>query len=188
MERIYTIGHSNIQVSQFVDLLQTSKIEVVVDVRSRPFSEYAAQFNRGRIEHSLSTNNIKYVYMGDLVGGKPQDPIFYDRHGYVRYDTIAESASFKVGISRLMKGIVLYRVALMCSEEDPTNCHRRLLIGKVLKEREIDVLHIRKGGIIQTEEYLRTTEAQFQPDLFGHQAKPLWRSAKPVLVKRRSAL
>ena len=175
---IYTIGHSNIPISHFVALLQTFKIAVVVDVRSRPFSEYAAQFNRGRIEQSLSTNNIKYVYMGDLVGGKPKELIFYDREGYARYDTIAESASFQTGISRLIKGITLYRIVLMCSEEDPTNCHRRLLIGRVLQEREVDVLHIRKGGIIQTEKDVNTT--RIQPDLFGNQVVTPWRSAQPV--------
>ena len=99
------------------------------------------------------------------------------------YDRLAESPAFQTGISRLMKGIVLYRVALMCSEEDPTNCHRRLLIGKVLREREVNVLHIRKRGIIQTEEDLNTTKARPQPDLFNHQAEPSWRSAEPVLTK-----
>jgi len=69
----------------------------------------------------------------------------------------------------------------MCSEEDSTDCHRRLLIGKVLRERGVDVLHIRKGGTIQTEKDLNTTEIQLQSDLFGNQATPPWRSAQPVL-------
>ena len=182
MKHIYTVGHSNIPISQFVDLLATSKIAVVVDVRSRPFSKYASQFNRDLINQTLSANNLIYVYMGDLLGGKPEDRKYYDRGGHVMYDHIAESASFQTGISRLMKGIALYRVALMCSEEDPTNCHRRLLIGRVLREREVNVLHIRKGGIIQTEEDLNTTQ-QPQPDLFGYQVDPPWRSAEPVLTK-----
>ena len=178
---IYTVGHSNIQVSQFINLLQPFKIAVVVDVRSRPLSKYATQFNKDQIRQTLSTDNIMYIYMGDLIGGKPKEGIFYDREGYVRYDTIAESASFQTGISRLMKGITGYRIVLMCSEEDPTDCHRRLLIGKVLREREVNVLHIRKGGIIQTEKDLNTTEIQLQSDLFGNQATLPWRSAQPVL-------
>ncbi|MDO9530291.1 MAG: DUF488 domain-containing protein, partial [Syntrophales bacterium] len=145
MKYIYTVGHSNIPISQFVDLLATSKIAVVVDVRSRPFSKYASQFNRDLINQTLSANNLIYVYMGDLLGGKPEDRKYYDRGGYVMYDYMAESASFQTGISRLIKGTALYRVALMCSEEDPTNCHRKLLIGKVLREQGIHVLHIRKG-------------------------------------------
>ncbi len=178
---IYTIGHSNISVPQFLDLLQTFKIEVVVDVRSRPYSKYATQFGKDQIHQALSTDNIMYVYMGDLIGGKPKEEIFYDYKGYVMYDRLAGSASFQTGISRLIKGIALYRVALMCSEEDPTNCHRRLLVGRVLREREVDVLHNRKGGIIQTEKDLNTTEIQIQPDLFGNQVASSWRSAQPVL-------
>ncbi len=69
----------------------------------------------------------------------------------------------------------------MSSEEDPTDCHRRLLIGRVLRERGVDVLHIRKGGTIQTEKDLNTTEIQLQPDLFGNQVAPPWRSVQPVL-------
>jgi len=180
---IYTVGHSNIPTSQFVDLLQIFKVAVVVDVRSRPFSKYASQFNRDLIRQSLVENNIIYVYMGDLIGGKPEAEEFYDCNGYVMYDHLAESPAFQTGISRLMKGIALYRVALMCSEEDPTNCHRRLLIGKVLREQEVNVLHIRKGGIIQTEEELNTTKARLQADLFGHQVDSPWRSAVPVLTK-----
>ena len=188
MKYIYTVGHSNVPISQFVDLLQTFKIAVVVDVRSRPFSKYATQFNKDLIRQSLVENNIIYVYMGDLLGGKPEDKKYYNRGGYVMYDRLAESPSFQTGISRLMKGIALYRVTIMCSEEDPTNCHRRLLIGKVLMEREVNVLHIRKGGIIQTEEDLNTTKAQLQPGLFDHQVDPSWRSVGPVLDKGITSL
>ena len=70
--------------------------------------------------------------MGNLIGGMPQDRKYYDENGFVKYDALANSTPFKTGISRLKKGVGLYRTALMCSEENPTNCHRRLLIGKVL--------------------------------------------------------
>lgn len=176
---IYTVGHSNIQASEFISLIKAFKIEVVVDVRSRPYSKHAAQFNKNEIQQSLSENNLSYLYLGNLVGGKPQEKEFYDNEGYVTYDRLAASPSFQTGISRLMKGIDLYRIVLMCSEEDPTNCHRRLLIGKVLREQDIEILHIRKEGIIQTEKDI--AGIQFQPDLFGKQVNPPWRSAQPVL-------
>ena len=180
---IYTVGHSNIQVDEFIGLIKAFKIEVVVDVRSWPYSKYATQFNKDEIHQSLSVNNITYLYMGNLVGGKPQEREFYDNEGYVKYDRLAASPSFQTGISRLMKGISLYRIALMCSEEDPTHCHRRLLISRVLNEQGIEVLHIRKEGIVQTEKDM--AGIQFQPDLFGKQDVPLWRSSKPVLYKNK---
>lgn len=117
--------------------------------------------------------------MGNLVGGKPQEREFYDNEGYVKYDRLAASPSFQTEISRLMKGIGLYRIVLMCSEEDPTNCHRRLLIGRVLKKQGIEVLYIRKEGIVQTEKDM--AGIQFQPDLFGKQDASLWRSSRPML-------
>jgi len=180
---IYTVGHSNIQVSEFIGLIKAFMIEVVVDVRSRPYSKYAAQFNKNEIHKFLSANNIIYLYLGNLVGGKPQEREFYDNEGYVKYDRLAVSPSFQTGISRLMKGIDLYWIVLMCSEEDPTNCHRRLLIGRVLNEQGIEVLHIRKEGIVHTEKDM--AGIQFQPDLFGKQDAPLWRSSKPVLYKNK---
>lgn len=186
MKTIYTVGHSNIPVSQFINLLQTFKIEVVVDVRSRPFSKYASQFNGDQIRRSLIDNNMLYVYMGNLVGGKPEAEEFYDCNGYVMYDRLAESPLFQTGISRLIEGCALYRVALMCSEEDPTNCHRRLLIGKVLRKRDVIVLHIRKRGTVLTEEDLDTDKAQLQNDLFNYQTEPLWRSVEPVLPQKRN--
>jgi len=180
---IYTVGHSNIQASEFFSLIKAFKIEMVVDVRSRPYSKYATQFNKDEIHKFLSVNNITYLYMGNLVGGKPQERGFYDNEGYVRYDRLADSASFQTGISRLIKGIDLYRIVLMCSEEDPANCHRRLLIGRVMKEQGIEVLHIRKESIVQSEKDM--AGIQFQPDLFGKQDVPLWRSSKPVLYKNK---
>ncbi len=182
-KNIYTIGHSNIQISEFVELLNTVKIKVVVDVRSRPFSKYAPQYNKNQIHSFLSEHNIMYLYMGNLIGGMPQDKKFYDHNGFVKYDCLANSASFKTGISRLIKGVDLYRTALMCSEENPTNCHRRLLIGKVLKRHGIKALHIRKDGIVQTENDFNKTKIPFQTDLFGKHLNPKWRSVKPVLKK-----
>ena len=177
MKLIYTVGHSNVQISQFINRLQPFKIAVVVDVRSWPYSKYATQFNKDQICQALPTDNIRYVYMGDLIGGKPKDREYYDRGGYVMYDQLADSTSFQTGISRLMKGIALYQVALMCSEEDPTDCHRRLLIGRVLRERGVDVLHIRKEGIVQTEKDLNTTKTQL--NLFDDHVTPPWRSVHP---------
>jgi len=180
---IYTVGHSNIQISEFIGLIKAFKIEVLVDVRSWPYSKYATQFNKNEIHQSLSVNNITYLYMGNLVGGKPQEREFYDNEGYVKYDRLSASPSFQTGISRLMKGIGFYRIVLMCSEEDPTYCHRRLLIGRVLNEQGIEVLYIRKEGIVQTEKDM--AGIQFQPYLFGKQDAPLWRSSKPVLYKNK---
>jgi uncharacterized protein (DUF488 family) len=67
---------------------------------------------------------------------------------------IADSPDFRSGLERLLNWIERFRVALMCSEENPMNCHRRLLVGRVLSNAGGEVLHIRADGSIQTEEQI----------------------------------
>jgi uncharacterized protein (DUF488 family) len=119
-------------------------------VRSVPYSRYASQFNKSNIQKVLPANGIKYLFLGKELGGRPQDPRFYDSEGNVLYSKIAESPCFTEGIERLTRSIRKYQVAIMCSEENPDHCHRRLLIGEILTGKAIQVLHIRKNGTIQS--------------------------------------
>ncbi len=173
---IYTIGHSNQDVESFIELLKRNSIEVVVDVRSSPYSKYASQFNKSEIQKVIQSNWIKYLFMGQEIGGKPADTQFYDSEGYVLYSHIAESPEFIEGVQRLLKGIKQYRVALMCSEENPETCHRRLLIGRVLSDHGVDVLHIRSDSSIQAEEDFSSA----QQSIFNEDNRA-WKSTRPVL-------
>ena len=156
---IYTIGHSNHPLEIFLNLLSRYQIEVMADVRSSPYSSaYISHFNKETIAHSIRTKGIKYLFLGDMVGGQPRDEEFYDGDGYVLYGRLAESTEFQNGIARIISGIERYRVALLCAEEDPTKCHRRLLIGRVLREDGVNVLHIRGDGRVQTEEEVALEE------------------------------
>ncbi len=174
---IYTIGHSNQDVAAFIGLLKHNSIEVVVDVRSRPYSRYASRFNKKEIQRDIRSNDMKYIFMGKEIGGKPADQKFYDPDGYVLYSSIAESPIFIEGIDRLLIGIKQYKIALMCSEENPEYCHRRLLIGRVLSDHGVDVLHIRSDGSIQAEEAFNDAQQSF----FDQDNRGDWKSAKPVL-------
>ncbi len=151
---IYTIGHSKHSAEVFIELLKKYRIEVLVDVRSRPYSKLVPQFNKDNLKASLMANRIKYLFLGKELGGLPDEPEFYDANGYVIYSRIAESEAFRKGISRLENGITKYRVGIMCSEENPSGCHRRLLIGRVLGKQGVTVLHIRSSGDLQTDEGL----------------------------------
>lgn len=187
---VYSIGHSNHSFPVFLDLLKQSSIEVLVDVRSHPYSKYAPEFGSGKIEKLLMHNEIKYLFMGTVLGGRPTEDEFYDEEGYVLYTRLAASIAFQKGISRLERGIRQYLVAIMCSEEDPKECHRRLLIGRVLAKKGITVLHMRGSGVLQTEEELTTEERSSQPEvtqlgLFGAQEANGWKS---TLGFRRSGL
>lgn len=147
---LFTIGHSNHSLPFFLALLQRHAITVVVDVRSAPYSRYVSHFNKSDIEQALRAAGLHYIYMGDVIGGKPAENSFYDDGGRVRYDLLARSGPFQAGLDRLAKGLARgWRIALMCAEEDPGKCHRHLLIaGALEKKRQIPVWHVRADGTL----------------------------------------
>ena len=181
---IYTVGHSNVSQEAFIALLEQHGIEVLVDVRSAPYSKYVPHFNGDALKQAVVRAGIKYLYLGRELGGKPREPRFYDSEGHVRYDLIAESPQFQEGIERLLRGIREHRVALMCNEEDPHECHRRLLVGRVLTARGVAVLHIRGDGRIQPEAELAEAERKDAPAdvqqefAFAAREKPEWKSTR----------
>ncbi len=184
---VWTVGHSNHAIETFLDLLAQHQIAVVVDVRSSPYSRYADHFNREALPHPLAARSIRYLFLGDLIGGRAEGDEFYDEQGYVLYGKVAESPRFGDGIARLSDGITRYRVALMCGEEDPTECHRRLLIGRVLRSRGVEVVHIRGDGRLQTEDEL-AAEEEFQKtkgqlSLFEMEGPDEWKSTRSVLPR-----
>jgi len=188
---IFTIGHSNHSLEVFINLLKSHKIDVLVDVRSKPFSRFSPQFNKEGLEKAVKAGGIKYLFMGRELGGRPQDSEFYDNYGFVLYSRIAESPLFHEGIDRLINGIKTYRVAVMCGEENPVNCHRRLLVGRVLANRGVSVRHIRGDGRIQDEDELAQEEyqskgEQAQLSLFEPKEVPEWKSTQSVLPRKKA--
>lgn len=140
---IYTIGHGNRRKDDFIALLKKYDIDYLVDVRTTPYSRFNEHFNQRNIQQSLGDCNINYVFMGDTLGGRPSDPSCYDETGKVDYNILQAKDFFKQGIVRLItaneKNI---KIALMCSESNPCDCHRSKLIGRVLSEHKIKVVHI----------------------------------------------
>lgn len=193
---VYTVGHSNITTEEFLQLLSMHSIQVVVDVRSSPYSRFASHFNQAPLRKNLRQNGLHYLFMGDAIGGVPQAPQFYDNEGHVLYGKIAATEAFQSAIGRLLQGLKTYRIALMCGEEPPEGCHRHNLIARVLRERRVRVLHIRGNGKLEDDEdvsrrnRLGTKDNPDQYTLFGEAPAPEeeWRSAKPVRVSRQPDL
>ena len=178
---IFSIGHSNHPFEKFVALLKQNNVEVVVDTRSQPYSKYAPQYSSGSIEALLKKEGIDYLFLGRELGGRPQETEFYDSEGYVLYWKLANAPKLREGVQRLEEEATTRRVAIMCSEEDPTCCHRRLLVGKVLSGRGTELEHIRSDGRIQSENEL--VPAERQNDLFNFSEKAVWRSIRSVLQR-----
>ena len=166
---------------KFAGLLKEHGIELLADTRSRPYSRYAPHFNARDIETTMAGAGIGYLFLGLELGGRPEEEEFYDAEGRVDYALIEKSRLFLDGIHRLEKEIQEQRVALLCSEEDPSGCHRRLLVGRALSERGIAVRHIRGDGSVQEE----GETASNQPTLFPETEVNVRKSIRSVLRRRR---
>jgi uncharacterized protein (DUF488 family) len=150
MVDVFTIGHSNYPVDDFVDLLRRASVNAVADVRSVPFSRRSPQYNRRALESSLKEQGIEYRFFGKALGGRPSDPKLYVG-GTADYEAMAQTDNFKNGVDRVLKGASKHRLALMCSEQDPIECHRCLLIGRALSELDARVQHILPDGTCQSQ-------------------------------------
>ena len=186
MPTIYTIGHSNHGLPEFLALLAEQRIEVLVDVRSRPYSTYTPHFAAQALQAAVAGAGYRYLFLGRELGGRPEGDEYYDDSGRVDYARVACSSLFRSGIERLHAGIARYRVALLCAEEDPTGCHRRRLVGRVLAEEGVAVQHIRGDTTVKTEAEIAAAEAPAAPtnqlSLFGEMEQPVeWKSIRSVL-------
>jgi uncharacterized protein (DUF488 family) len=178
----YSLGHSNHPIEIFLSLLETHQIGVLVDVRSYPFSRHAPQFDRPTLSIQVAKTGSKYLYLGKELGGGPEDGRYYDENGYVLYSEWARSTLFLTGIDRLVEGVTRFRIAILCSEENPSQCHRRLLITPILIQRGIEVLHIRGDATLECETDLLRRDKQ--PSLFTSSEGVLWKSLRSVSPKR----
>ncbi|MBS2000774.1 MAG: DUF488 domain-containing protein [Candidatus Obscuribacterales bacterium] len=162
---LYSIGHSNVPIDKFIELLKEHNIQVVVDVRSYPFSKYATHFNYDTIQPALKNASIKYLYLGKELGGMPKGQEFYDLDGNLVYARVANTKEFQEAIARLVRGARTHTIALMCGEENPAGCHRRHLLGPALKQQQLELLHIRAGGQVQSESDLENLENPVEESL-----------------------
>ncbi len=168
---ILTIGHGNRSLEEFFGLLNKYEISYLIDVRTNPFSKYNQHFNRKELEISSQYFGIKYLFFGDDLGGKPKDRSCYDDKGHVLYSEVVKKDFFIRSVDRLItannKNI---RVACMCSESNPCDCHRTKMIGEYLDTKNIKMMHIDKKGILksQTEVMNELTGGRNPVDMFGN--------------------
>ena len=146
---IFTIGHSNHSPTEFIALLRRHNVDEVVDVRSAPYSRYTSQFNLGPLENALETAGVAYTFLGGELGGRPADRSCYDASGRVLYERIADTDMFEDGLAYLIRNADERRMAIMCTEKEPLDCHRTLLVAKALVERCIEVEHILADGSLE---------------------------------------
>jgi len=173
---ILTIGHSTLPYERFLSLLRQASITAIADVRTAPFSRHFPHFNRDVLRNELRQDDIAYVFLGEELGGRPKGKRFFC-DGVADYEQMAKTEAFTRGLDRVIGGAKKYRIAMMCSEHDPMDCHRCLLVGRALHERGASVLHILSGGQIvdhrQIEDKLMEMSGKNDIDLFEPPAKRL---------------
>jgi len=143
---LYTIGHSNAKIERFLALLTQQQIEVLVDVRSRPYSRYCPHFNRTSLSTSLPQAGIEYRYLGDRLGGRPTDAMFHGPDGTVDYERLAQAPFYRDGLESLKEAAASARMAIMCAEADYRKCHRYWLITRSLLAQGVEVQHLLHSG------------------------------------------
>lgn len=164
---IYTIGYGSRSISEFIDVLQQYEISYLIDVRSVPHSAYKKEFSKKPLANELEQQGIRYVFMGDLLGGKPDDDSCYI-NGIVDYERVKETEFFRRGIERLHAAFSQQqRVALMCAEEKPEHCHRTKLVSVTLTDEDLPVVHIDENSEEMTQEQIIDRITGGQMDLFG---------------------
>ncbi len=174
---VLTIGHSNHPWTLFRDVLREHGVQRLVDVRSAPYSRFAPQFNREALAAELEAVGIAYGYAGDYLGGRPTDPTCYFNRSLpegkanylelVDYREVAQREWFKRGLDRVVERARESTTAILCSEEDPARCHRHHLIARELRQRGVEVRHIRAEAPL---EFPSETDDRIERERGGQQA------------------
>ena len=167
---LFTVGHSTHEMEELVRLLLSHGVTAVGDVRSHPFSRRSPQFNRENLVPALKDKGIDYVFLGQELGGRSEDPQHYV-DGKVYYRLVADSDRFREGVERVVKGIKRYSIALLCAEKDPLFCHRMILVCRYLRKLGPQIGHIHGDGSLETqqaaEERLLSMLNLNQPSMFS---------------------
>jgi len=173
MGQLFTIGYSGTPIDRFVSLLVSHKIEVLCDVRSVPYSRVRPEFSRRELKQSVNQAGIKYHFFGDALGARPKERSVYVG-GQAVHNLIAQTSFFQAGLDRLKKGASDHNLVLLCSEKDPIECHRAILVCRHLPEIKSAISHIHINGRVETQE-------QFEDRL----VKIHNRQSVPLLGERR---
>jgi len=173
---VLTIGHSTHSWERFIALLRSANATAVADVRTSPYSRLYPHFNRDDLREELRLDGISYVFLGKELGGRPSERRFFCE-GVADYERMAQASEFSKGLDRVIEGAKKYRIALMCSERDPLDCHRCLLVGRALAERGVRVRHILDNGSVvgqdEIEDKLLELSGRNTDDFFAPRAERL---------------
>ncbi|MCB5265639.1 MAG: DUF488 domain-containing protein [Candidatus Cloacimonetes bacterium] len=149
MDIVFTIGHSNHEITDLVALIKKHKVDMILDVRSTPYSKRYPQYNQEEFRLVLQSHQIDYQSFGLWFGARQPDPEYYTSEGWLHYSAYAKSGTFADGVHSLDQCLFQgYSPALLCSEKDPFDCHRAIMVARDLSQKGYDIRHILADGSI----------------------------------------
>lgn len=151
--KLFSIGHSNYKLDEFISLLQLHEVTAVADVRSHPYSRFLPHFNKVALKEALAKEEICYVFLGRELGARPSNQECYV-DGKAVYERIAATEAFQQGIQRVLNGLKKYKLSLMCAEKDPLTCHRAVLVCQHLRHFNLHINHILENGNLESHNHL----------------------------------
>jgi len=147
---VFTIGHSTHARERLIELLRQHGITALCDVRSKPYSRMNPQFNREELAQALVEHGVAYRFLGRELGARSDDPACY-QGGKVQYSRLAETELFRHGLKRVLRGLEEgFRIALMCAEKEPLECHRAILVARHVVPFGLDIEHIHADGQLES--------------------------------------
>lgn len=177
MASIFTVGASTMPIERLIELLKQHGVTAVADVRSVPASRFTPQFNEKPLQKSLASSGIQYVFLGKQLGARSSRADCYV-DGVVQYRRLAKTPEFEEGIDRVLDGSSREQIALLCTEQEPLDCHRTILVSKVLAERGAEIAHIHTSGILESHD-----DAMLRLQRKFHLDQPrLWADEDPLEV------
>lgn len=167
---LFTIGHSNHPIDYFISLLKMNEIDVLIDVRSAPYSKFSPHFKKEALADSLQKAGIKYLFFGKELGARREEPEIRNEDGKIDYFKVRETEIFKEGIRRIKDGLGKdYKITMMCAEANPLDCHRFYMISYQFARDGIDLKHILKDGTAKPHsefenELIEKLDSEINPD------------------------
>jgi uncharacterized protein (DUF488 family) len=149
---LYTIGHSLHSIDQFIKLISSHDINCIIDVRSTPYSRFSPQFNTNELKKFLNISHKYYIFMGEEFGARRSESSLYDINGLLDFEKVTKSNFFQAGVKRVKSGLNQgYKIAFMCTEKDPLDCHRSILVGRAFNDEKFEVSNIHEDGSIESQ-------------------------------------
>ncbi len=176
LNTLFTIGYATLSKDRFLWLLKINIIEAIADVRSNPYSKLYPEFNHEILKDTLRRHGIKYVFLGKELGAQRKEEECYTNRK-VCYDLVYKTESFQEGIRRLTNGLSKMKVALLCAEKDPIDCHRTILICRYIRDKIPHIKHILNNGKLEDHSELEMRLLK----LFSLNNMELFRAQKDIL-------